>query len=86
MTEQPEFLSPSTTCKSITTREARKRLLYAMKQRQRGGFLNFATEPLLDSIEQRDAKNKRRIHPMLVVGGVLLLLAAGAMFFFPHTH
>lgn len=70
----------------LTSKEARKRLLLALKERNRKGFLGFIAEPLLDPIDQRDGNNKRRLHPLLVVGGALLLLAAGAMFFFPHAH
>ena len=39
-------------------------------------------QPFLDDIDQRDAKGKRRLHPLFVVGGVLLLLAVAAVFFF----
>ncbi len=62
--------------------EARKRLLLAYRAANETSFLEMLMTPVLDPIDQRDAKGKRRLHPLLVVGGVLFLLAVAAFFFF----
>ncbi|HEY6414144.1 MAG TPA: hypothetical protein VIX42_10675 [Edaphobacter sp.] len=68
----------------LTSKEAQRRLLLAYGQGQAGDFADFAKRPLLNPIEQRDEKNRRKVHPMLVVGAVLLLLGVVAVFFFSH--
>ncbi len=62
--------------------EARKRLLLAYRAGKESSFSEMLKQPFLDDIDQRDAKGKRRLHPLFVVGGVLLLLAVAAVFFF----
>lgn len=62
--------------------EARKRLLLAYRAGNESSFSEMVKRPFLDDIDQRDAKGKRRLHPLFVVGGVLLLLAVAAIFFF----
>ena len=63
--------------------EARKRLLLAYRAGNETSFLEMLKAPVLDPIDQRDAKGKRRLHPLMVVGGVLFLLAVAGFFFFP---
>jgi hypothetical protein len=67
---------------TVTREEARERLLLSYKEGNPGGFLEFLKRPFLNPIEQHDDRNKRRVHPMLIVTGVLLLLAAAALVFF----
>ncbi|MDX6464011.1 MAG: hypothetical protein QOE55_7708 [Acidobacteriaceae bacterium] len=69
---------------SLTSKEAQGRLLLAYREGDAGSFRDFATRPLLNPIEQRDGKNKRKVHPMLVIGLVLLAVAVIATFFFSH--
>ncbi len=69
---------------SLTSKEARGRLLLAYRAGDAGSFTDFAKRPLLNPIEQRDEKNKRKLHPMLVIGLVLVALAFVAAFFFSH--
>lgn len=70
------------TNENLTPKEAQGRLLLAYKEGNAGSFRDFATRPLLNPIEQRDSKNKRKVHPMLVIGLVLLAVAVTATFFF----
>ncbi len=62
--------------------EARKRLLLAYRAGNETSFLEMLKSPVLDPIDQPDAKGQRRLHPLLVVGSVLFLLAIAAFFFF----
>ena len=62
--------------------EARKRLLLAYRAGNETSFLEMLMTPVLDPVDQRDAKGKRRLHPLFVVGGVLFLLAIAAFLFF----
>jgi hypothetical protein len=67
----------------ITPQEARSRLLIAYSRSGDGAFVETLKRPLLNPVEQRDATGgRRRIHPLLVVGFVLLALAAASMAFF----
>jgi hypothetical protein len=66
----------------ITPQEARSRLLIAYRRSGDGAFVETLKRPLLNPVEQRDAAGKRRIHPLLVVGFVLLALAAASVAFF----
>jgi hypothetical protein len=66
----------------ITPEEARARLLVAYKRSGDGAFLETLQRPLLNPVEQRDANGRRKLHPLLVVGLVLLVLAAAAIAFF----
>ncbi len=62
--------------------EARKRLLLAYRAGNETSFLEMLMTPVLDPVDQRDAKGERRLHPLFVVGGVLFLLAIAAFLFF----
>lgn len=66
----------------LNPEEARKRLLLAYRAGNETSFLEMLTTPVLDPVDQRDAKGKRRLHPTFVVGSVLFLLAVAAFFFF----
>ena len=66
----------------LNPEEARKRLLLAYRAGKENSFLEMMKGSVLDPIDQRDAKGKRRLHPLFVVGGVLFLLAVAAFFFF----
>ena len=67
---------------SLTPKEAQRRLLLAYKDGNIGEFAEFLVRPFLNPIEQRDERNRRKIHPLLVIGIVLVLLAAGTLIFF----
>ena len=69
---------------TLTSEEAQARLPSAYKAGDSGGFAEFVKRPLLNPIEQRDNKNRRKVHPLLVIGLVLLALAVAATFFFSH--
>lgn len=69
---------------SITPKEARQRLLLAYKQRNPRSLVEFVKRPLLNPIEQRNAKNKRKLHPLLIVGAVLSAFAVVALSLFSH--
>ncbi len=69
---------------AIDSKEARKRLLSAYTVRDPGGFGEFVKRPLLNPVEQRDDKNRRKPHPLFVVGAFLIVVAAAAFFFFQH--
>jgi hypothetical protein len=69
---------------SLTSKEAQGRLLLAYRDGDAGGFAEFAKRPLLNPIEQRDEKNQRKAHPMLVIGVILIAVAIVAAFFFSH--
>ena len=47
-----------------------------------GRFVETLQRPFLNPVEQRDANGRRKLHPLLIVGLVLLALAAGAIAFF----
>jgi hypothetical protein len=66
----------------LTPKEAQRRLLLAYKDGNIGEFAEFLVCPFLNPIEQRDERNRRKIHPLLVIGIVLVLLAAGTLIFF----
>ena len=66
----------------LNPEEARKRLLLAYRAGNETSFLEMLTAPVLDPVDQRNAKGKGRLHPMFVVGGVLFLLAVAAFLFF----
>ncbi len=68
--------------KVLKPEEARTRLLLAYRAGNEISFLEMLKGPVLDPIDQRDAKGKRRPHPLVVVGIVLLLLAIAAFLFF----
>ncbi len=66
----------------ISTQEARARLLLAYRRSGDGAFVETLRRPFLNPVEQRDAEGRRRVHPLLVVGLVLLAVAGAAMAFF----
>jgi len=66
----------------ITPEEARARLLVAYRRSGDGAFVETLQRPLLNPVEQRDTSGRRKLHPLLVVGLVLLALAAVAIAFF----
>ena len=66
----------------ITVDEATARLLVAYRRSGDGGFLEALSRPFTNPIEQRNDKGKRRIHPLVVVGLILLILAGAALLFF----
>ena len=66
----------------ITAEEARARLAIAYRQSGDESFVETLRRPFLNPVEQRNAEGKRNLHPLLVVGAVLLLLAIATMAFF----
>ena len=60
---------------NITVEEARMRLLRAYGKSTDGSFVAALQRPLLNPVEQRDEKNRRRVHPMAIVGLVLMAVA-----------
>lgn len=70
------------TLEFITAEKARARLAIAYRQSGDESFIETLQRPFLNPIEQRDAKGKRNLHPLFVVGAVLLLLAGATMAFF----
>ena len=67
---------------TITSEEARARLLIAFRQSGDGSFVETLRRPFLNPIEQRDDKGRRKVHPLLIVGLVLAVLAAVALLVF----
>ena len=66
----------------ISLEEARARLLIAYRRAGDGEFLETVQRPFTNPIEQRDEMGRRRVHPLLIAGLVLLVLAGAAMTFF----
>jgi len=70
----------------ITSEEARARLLVVYRHSGDSAFLDTLRRPFLNPIEQRNPAGRRRIHPLLIAGLVLLVIAiASAVFFSVHT-
>jgi hypothetical protein len=67
---------------TITSEEARARLLIAFGQSGDGSFVETLRRPFLNPIEQRDDKGRRKVHPLLIVGLVLAVLATIALLAF----
>jgi hypothetical protein len=67
---------------TITSEEARARLLITFRQSGDGSFVETLRRPFLNPIEQRDDKRRRMVHPLLIVGLVLAALAAIATVIF----
>jgi hypothetical protein len=67
---------------TITSEEARARLLIAFGQSDDGSFVETLRRPFLNPIEQRDDKGRRKVHPLLIVGLVLAVLATIALLAF----
>ena len=66
----------------ITPEEARARLLIAYRRSGDESFVETLRRPFLNPVEQRNAAGKRNLHPLLLVGLVLLVLAGASMIFF----
>ena len=66
----------------ISSEEARARLLVAYRRAGDGKFLETLQRPFTNPIQQRDERGKRKAHPLLIVGLVLLVLAGATMTFF----
>jgi hypothetical protein len=66
----------------ITPQEARARLLVVYKRAGDGAFVETLRRPFLNPVEQRNAAGRRKVHPLLVAGLVVLILAAATMAFF----
>jgi hypothetical protein len=66
----------------ISLEEARARLAVAYRQSGDESFVETVQRPFLNPVEQRNAKGRRNLHPLFVVGTVLLLLAGAAMVIF----
>jgi hypothetical protein len=66
----------------ITPEEARARLLVAYRRSGDESFVETLRRPFLNPVEQRNAAGKRNLHPLLLVGLVLLVLAGVSMIFF----
>ncbi len=66
----------------ITPEEARARLLLAYKKSGDESFVETLRRPFLNPVEQRNAAGRRNLHPLFVVGMVLLILVATTMAFF----
>jgi hypothetical protein len=67
---------------TITSEEARARLLIAFGQSGDGSFVETLRRPFLNPIEQRDDKGRRKVHPLLIVGLVLAVIATIALLAF----
>jgi hypothetical protein len=67
---------------TITSEEARARLLIAFGKAGDGSFVDTLRRPFLNPIEQRDDKGRRKAHTLLVVGLVLAVLAGIAALVF----
>jgi hypothetical protein len=67
---------------TITSEEARARLLSAFSKSGDGSFVETLRRPFLNPIEQRDDKGRRKVHTLLIVGLVLLTLAGIALLVF----
>ncbi len=63
----------------ITAEESRARLAFAYRQSGDKSFVESLQRPFLNPVEQRNGKGKRNLHPLFVVGAVLLLLAGATM-------
>jgi hypothetical protein len=66
----------------ISPEEARARLLVAYGRAGDGEFLETLRRPFTNQIAQRDDRARRKVHPLLIVGLILLVLAGAAMTFF----
>jgi hypothetical protein len=66
----------------ISAEESRARLRIAYRQSGDEKFIEALQRPFLNPVEQRNAEGKRSLHPLFVIGAVLLLLAGATMAFF----
>lgn len=66
----------------ITPEEARVRLLTAYRQGGDESFAETLRRPLLNPVEQRNASGRRNLHPLVIVGFVLTVLAGASLIVF----
>ena len=66
----------------ITPEEARVRLLTAYRQGGDESFQETLRRPLLNPVEQRNASGRRKLHPLLIVGFVLAVVAGASLIVF----
>ena len=66
----------------ITPEEARVRLLSAYRQGGDESFAETLRRPFLNPVEQRNAKGRRNLHPLVIVGFVLAAVAGASLIVF----
>ena len=66
----------------ITPEEARVRLLVAYRQDGDESFSETLRRPFLNPVEQRNAKGRRNLHPLVIVGFVLAAVAGASLIVF----
>jgi hypothetical protein len=66
----------------ITSEEARERLLLVYGRSGDSTFIETLRRPFLNPIEQRNQAGRRKIHPLVIVGIVLLTIALISGVFF----
>ena len=66
----------------ITPEEARVRLLTAYKQGGDESFPETLRRPFLNPVEQRNASGRRNLHPLVIVGFVLTIVAGASLIVF----
>ena len=67
---------------TLSPKEAQRRLLLAYGKGSAGSFKEFAVRPFLNPVDQLDEKGHRRVHPMAVIGVLLLIVGLIGAFFF----
>ena len=66
----------------ITPEEARVRLLVAYRQGGDESFAETLRRPFLNPVEQRNAKGRRNLHPLVIVGFALAAVAGASLIVF----
>jgi hypothetical protein len=66
----------------ITPEEARVRLLTTYRQGGDESFPETLRRPLLNPVEQRNASGRRNLHPLVIVGFVLTVVAGASLIVF----
>ncbi len=66
----------------ITPEEARVRLLTAYRQGGDESFAETLRRPFLNPVEQRNARGRRNLHPLAIVGFVLAAVAGASLIVF----
>jgi hypothetical protein len=66
----------------ITPEEARARLLTTYRQGGDESFPETLRRPFLNPVEQRNAKGRRNLHPLVIVGFVLAAVAGASLIVF----
>jgi hypothetical protein len=69
----------------ITPAEARARLLIAYRQGGDESFVERLRRPFLNPVEQRNAGGKRNLHPLVIVGFVLAIVAGASLIVFSFS-